>query len=185
MTARDGKEMIARWLADGCFNERLPEVAALRGVSQPEEYHAEGDAFTHTMLAIAAVDDDADIRVFWGTLMHDVGKATKTEFVHGRWRSYGHGEEGAAMVPGIMERLGLAELAGDVAWLVKHHHFHFSWNLRSGDRPTRNQRRFMEHPLFPLLLDVCMADAAGSLGRSDKGEKIRLIAELYEDESRG
>lgn len=184
MTARDGKNMIDRWLADGSFDERLPEVAALRGVPQPEEYHAEGDAYTHTMLALAAVDDDADCRVFWGTLLHDVGKAVKTAFIHGRWRSYGHGEAGGAMIPEIMGRLGLAELSSDVAWLVRNHLFHFSWNLHPGDRLTRNHHRFMEHPLFPLLLQVCAADAAGSLGKSDKGEKIRMIAELYADESR-
>lgn len=182
MTAREGREMVARWLAEGSFDEMLPEVAALRGVQQPEEYHAEGDAFTHTMLALAAVDDDADCRVFWGTLLHDVGKAEKTAFVHGRWRSYGHGEAGAAMVPGIMGRLGLGSLAADVTWLVKNHLFHFSWHLVPGARLTGHQRRFLEHPLFPLLLEVCAADAAGSLGKSDKGENIRMIAKLFAEE---
>jgi hypothetical protein len=185
VTARDGKELIARWLADGTFDERLPEVAALRGVPQPEEYHAEGDAFTHTMLAIEAVDYDADWRVFWGTLLHDVGKAEKTALVHGRWRSYGHGEAGAAMVPEIMGRLGLADISADVTWLVKNHLFHFSWNLHPGARLTGNQHKFMEHPLFPLLLRVCAADAAGSLGKSDKGEKIRMIAELFAEMTGG
>jgi len=167
---------------DGDFDARLPEVAALRGVPQPEDYHAEGDAYTHTLLALEAVDDAADPRVFWATLLHDIGKTEKTFFENGRWRSVGHAEAGAAMVPAVMERLGLAAMARDVAWLVRHHMFHFSWNLAGGQRLTRNQRRFMEHPLFPLLLEVCMADAEASHGLSDKGDKIRLIAELYEEE---
>lgn len=173
--------MIEQWLADGSFDVRLPEVARLRGVPQPEEYHAEGDAWTHTMLAAAAVADDADPRVFWGVLLHDIGKAQTTEFIRGRWRSWGHAEAGVRLVRPIMERLGLGELGADVAWLVKHHTFHFSWNLEPGMRLTRNQRRFAENPLFPLLLQVCAADAAGSLGGSDKGMKISRIADMLED----
>ncbi len=182
MTAGEGKKMVRDWLGDGTFDERLPEVAALRGVPQPEDYHAEGDAFTHTMLAVEAVDDASDPRVFWGTLLHDIGKSEKTFFEHGRWRSAGHAEAGADMVLPVMERLGLAWMARDVAWLVRHHMFHFSWNLGHGTRITRNQRRFMEHPLFPLLLEVCMADAEASHGLSDKGRKIRVIGEIFEEE---
>jgi len=174
--------MVLCWLADGSFDARLPEVAALRGVQQPEEYHGEGDAYVHTVLAIEAVEDNEDPRVFWGALLHDIGKSEKTFFDGNRWRSLGHAEAGAQLVPTIMERLGFSELASDVAWLVRHHLFHFSWNLGSDIRLTRNQRRFMEHPLFPCLLQVCLADAAASHGLSNKGGKIRQIAEIFEEE---
>lgn len=184
-SSRRCRELIEGWLADGSFDGRLPEVARLRGVPQPEQYHAEGDAFVHTMLAMAAVADDADPRVFWGVLLHDIGKAETTSFIKGRWRSWGHAEIGAEQVPAVMERLGLPELAADVAWLVRHHTFHFSWNLEPGARLSRNQRRFMEHPLFPLLLEVCAADAAGSRGGSDKGVKIGQLAEMYADVTKG
>lgn len=177
MKAADHKKLVEGWLDDGSFDEILPEVAALRGVPQPEEFHAEGDAFTHTLLATRAVDDDSDLRVFWGTLLHDIGKAESTRLVHSRWRAYGHAEAGAKLVHGIMLRLGFPELADDVAWLVKNHLFHFAWHLEPKVRLTRNQLRFMEHPLFPLLLEVCAADAAASLGRSDKGRVIKMIAD--------
>jgi len=184
-TAGHCRALIERWLADGSFDGRLPEVARLRGVPQPEQYHAEGDAFVHTMLAMGAVPDEADPRVFWGVLLHDIGKAETTSFIKGRWRSWGHAEAGAEQVPAVMERLGLPELVADVAWLVRHHTFHFSWNLEPGARLSRNQRRFMDHPLFPLLLEVCDADAAGSRGRSDKGVKVRQLAEMYADVTKG
>lgn len=185
MTSEKYRAMVRRWLDEGSFDEKLPEVAALRGVQQPEEYHEEGDAFVHTLLAMEAVDDADDPRIFWGALLHDIGKAEKTFFDGSRWRSLGHAEAGAQLVPAILTRLGLDELAADVAWLVRHHQFHFSWNLGSDDRLTRNQRRFMEHPLFPCLLQVCLADAAASHGRSNKGGKIRMIAEIYADEYSG
>lgn len=182
MTSGEYREMVLGWLAEGSFDEKFPEVAALRGVQQPKDYHGEGDAFVHTMLAIEAVEDEQDPRVFWGVLLHDIGKSEKTFFDGTRWRSIGHAEAGAVLVPAIMARLGLAEISADVAWLVRHHLFHFSWNLGYDARLTRNQRRFMDHPLFPLLLQVCLADADASHGRSNKGGKIRMIAEIFEEE---
>jgi hypothetical protein len=184
MTTGECRKMIAQWLAEGSFAEKLPEVAALNGVMQPEEYHAEGDAYVHTMLAIEAVDDAADVRVFWAVLLHDIGKSVKTELVKGRWRSFGHAEAGADSVPEIMKRLGFPQMASDVAWLVRHHMFHFSWHLRPELGLTRNQRRFVDHYLFPLLLQVCAADAVASHGSSDKGELIGRIAEMLDDESK-
>jgi putative nucleotidyltransferase with HDIG domain len=184
MMSGDCREMVGKWIAEGSFADKLPEVAALCGVMQPEEYHAEGDAFTHTMLAIEAVHDDADPRIFWAVLLHDIGKSVKTELINGRWRSIGHAEAGAEMVHGIMNRLGFPLMASDVAWLVRQHMFHFSWNIHPGAKITRNQNRFMAHPLFTLLLQVCAADAAASYGRSDKGDVIRKIAGLLEDESK-
>jgi putative nucleotidyltransferase with HDIG domain len=175
------RQLIEEWLSDGSFDERLPEVAALRDVPQPEQFHAEGDAYVHTMLAMRAVADDADPRVFWGALLHDIGKAETTHFAQGRWRAFGHAETGAELVPGIMARLGFPEMADDVAWLVKHHLFHFSWHYVAGEKFTRNQLRFMEHPLFPLLLEVCAADAAGSIGGSGKGRVIAALAEAWEE----
>jgi len=136
------------------------------------------------MLAIEAVEDDADPRVFWAVLLHDIGKAVKTELIKGRWRSFGHAEAGADSVPEIMIRLGFPQLASDVAWLVRHHMFHFSWHMRPEARLTRTQRRFADHSLFPLLLQVCAADAVASYGCSDKGKLIREIAEILDDESK-
>jgi len=180
MDTYQAREFLDRLIADGSLDEILPEVAALRGVPQAADYHSEGDAFVHTMLAVCAVPDDADPRVFWGVLLHDIGKALTTSFSSGRWRSHGHEEAGAGLVPAVMARLGLAELAGDVTWLVRHHDFLLSWNLQPGAALSGRQRRFMENPFFPLLLQVNAADAAASWGKSRKGEDGRMLAEMME-----
>jgi putative nucleotidyltransferase with HDIG domain len=172
------KTALSQWLADGTFPEKLPEVDALRGVLQSDEYHGEGDAYVHTMLAVDALSDGADPRIFWAVLLHDIGKAATTRFIDGRWRSRGHEEEGAKLVPEIMSRLGLPQLSEDVTWLVRHHDFILSWNIKPGDRLSARQRRFMGHPLFPLLLRVNAADAAASWGRSSKGETGRMLEEM-------
>jgi putative nucleotidyltransferase with HDIG domain len=178
MNVLNCKKVLSRWLSDGTFSGNLPEVAALRGVLQSAEYHAEGDAYVHTMMAVDAVEDNADQRVFWAVLLHDIGKAVTTRFIDGRWRSRGHEEEGAKLVPGIMTRLGLPAISDDVEWLVRHHDFILSWNMQPGDGLTPRQRRFMVHPLFPLLLRVNAADSAASRGRSRKGEIGRMLEEM-------
>jgi len=161
LTAGAWKLNIARWLADGIFEKMLPEVARLRDVPQAPEFHPEGDALIHTMQAIAEIDDDDDQRVFWAVMLHDIGKKETTVFVNGRYRSHGHAEAGANMVAGILSRFSLEKIADDVTWLVKHHHYHHAWNLQPGQPLSRRQQKFTEHPLFPLLLKVCAADAAG------------------------
>lgn len=177
MNAKDGKNLILRWQEEGKFEEMLPEVAALRGVPQPECFHAEGDAYMHTMMAAQAVADDDDPRVFWGSILHDIGKAETTAFTDGRWRAFGHDRLGARLVPKAMERIGFPELADDVSWLVRHHLFHFSWHILPGQRLSPRQLRFTREPLFPLLLRVCAADAAGSHGGGHKGDALRVIAD--------
>jgi putative nucleotidyltransferase with HDIG domain len=151
MVTADCKRLVNGWFNDGSLGERLPEVEALKGVPQPNEFHAEGDAYVHTMLAIEAVEDDADQRVFWAVLLHDIGKAKTTSFVNGHWRSSGHGEEGAKLVREIMSRLGFPGLADDVAWLVRHHDFILSWNLEPGYRLTPRQLRSWSTPSFPFF----------------------------------
>lgn len=156
----------------------LPEVAALDGVPQRPDYHAEGDVLVHTRLAVAALPENVDARVFWATLLHDIGKARTTRLLDGIWRSFGHDEVGAELVPSILHRLGRAELAEDVAWLVRHHQFHLAWsNLRQGAGLSPRQKRFCRHPLFLLLLEVCRADAAASHG-SAKGEVLHRLSDL-------
>lgn len=170
--------MLKKWEREGLLDHYLPEVEALRGVPQSPEYHAEGDAFIHTMLAVDAVDPDLDERVFWGVLLHDIGKKETTAMVDGKLRSFGHAEEGARLVPSILARLGRSDLAADVSWLVQNHTFHFSWNVVPGMRLSNRQKRFMDQPLFPLLLKVCAADAAGSHGHPDKGEAIATLLHI-------
>ena len=38
------------------LNEILPEVTSMKGVRQPENFHPEGDVFTHTLLALSILD---------------------------------------------------------------------------------------------------------------------------------
>lgn len=161
MTTGIWKERMLQWFEEGNFESILPEVAALRGVPQPPEFHPEGDAFEHTMQAVALIEDGDDERLFWGVLLHDIGKKSTTQFFNGRYRAHGHPDAGAKLVYGVLIRFGLVAIADDVTWLVKNHHYHHAWNLKPGQALSKRQQRFTEHPLFPILQKLCAADAAG------------------------
>ncbi|OQY16112.1 MAG: hypothetical protein B6I36_10925 [Desulfobacteraceae bacterium 4572_35.1] len=157
------------------FEELVPEVAALKGVQQPPQYHAEGDAFVHTCLAVNSLSDSTDERIQWAVLLHDIGKSLTTRCVNGRWQSHDHDKIGADMVPTILQRFGKEQISADVVWLVRHHHFALSWGIQQGKPLSRKQRRFCQHPLFPLLIQVVKADAAASYGESGKGFLVDQI----------
>lgn len=132
------------------------------------------------MLAVNAIPAVTDERVFWAVLLHDIGKATTTQFIDGRWRAHGHAEQSAAMVPAALGRLNLLDLMEDVSWLVRHHHFALSWGDVGARELSRKQKTFCHHRLFPLLVEVANADAVASQGRSKKGIFLKTICILAE-----
>lgn len=91
---------------DGWF----AEVKALIDVPQNPVYHAEGDAYTHTMMVL---DEAAKYRssvsnplyFMMAALVHDFGKAITTKEENGRIRSIGHEREGLPLVQRFIKRL--------------------------------------------------------------------------------
>lgn len=179
-TAGEARRQLTNWQERGELVILLPEVLVLQDVPQPPEYHSEGDVLSHTLLALDAVDDDDDERVFWAVLLHDLGKATVTRLEDGRWRARGHAEAGAEPARTVMHRIGKSGIAGDVVWLVRHHHFYFSWGKVGMHPLSKRQLQFCRHPLFPMLLRVAEADAVGSIGVSNKGRLVSRIRALAE-----
>jgi len=165
----DGDERAERFESDIRLPELLPEVFALADVPQPPDYHPEGDALTHTLLALRHLPPGADRRLTWAALLHDVGKALTTREIRGRLRAYDHDRKGAELTMDILARLGMEEReAADVVWLVRHHMFALSWQVRDEYDLTRNHWRFIEDDLFPLLLDLLEVDALASAASPEK-----------------
>src|SRR5258708_5609275 len=52
--------------------EVLPEIAAMKGVQQPPQYHPEGDVFVHTLLLLEKLPAAVSKTLAWGALLHDV-----------------------------------------------------------------------------------------------------------------
>ena len=112
-------ETLLRWARDGRLGDLLPDLEALRGISQLPA-HKE-DAFFHTLKVVDAI---APIPVRrWAALLHDIGKGpTFIETTEGRSRFFEHDRIGASMVPEIMGALDEPqELIDEVQCLVSLH----------------------------------------------------------------
>lgn len=98
------------------LDARYAWVRALRGCRQDPAHHAEGDVWIHTRMVLEALvalpayrtlDEAARARVFWGALLHDVGKPATTREEDGRITSRGHSSRGARLARRILWELGL------------------------------------------------------------------------------
>ncbi len=173
--ARRGFELLD---ASGLLADILPEVAAMKGVEQPPEYHPEGDVWAHTLLLLAGLDHPS-VTLAWGALLHDVGKPP-TFRVAERIRFDGHVEEGVRLAHGILTRLRFSrEQAEQIEALVANH-------MRFKDVPhmrVSTLKRFLRLPDFPEHLELHRLDVLASNRRLETYEMVRRkLGELSADE---
>src|SRR6266849_4734535 len=69
--ARRGFELLDE---AGLLQQVLPEIAAMKGVEQPPQFHPEGDVWIHTRMMIEMLPAGSSPTLAWGILLHDVGK---------------------------------------------------------------------------------------------------------------
>jgi poly(A) polymerase len=182
--ARRGFELLEE---TGLLAQVLPEVARMKGVEQPPQYHPEGDVWTHTMMLLEHLDRDSSATLAWGMLLHDVGKpATFTPpdpaKPGDRIRFNGHVEVGVAVARTILNRLRFSnEDAAQILALVKHH-------MQFGDVMKMKQstlKRFLRLPKFAEHLALHYADAASAHGDLSLYEFAkRKFEELGEEQIR-
>jgi poly(A) polymerase len=86
----------------------LPEIGAMKGVEQPQQYHPEGDVWIHTRMMLEGLPADASPTLAWGVLLHDVGKPPTFQSAAetgDRIRFNNHVEVGVRMAEAICKRL--------------------------------------------------------------------------------
>lgn len=206
--ADDPVRALDLWEKHGVVRTLLPELGAMRNCEQPEEFHAEGDVWTHTRLALEALADPSfqatfhvkpSIQLITVLLLHDVGKppTQKTPERNGtdRIRFDGHAHAGVKIAVDICERLKLGSAGvdcGELAWLIEHHLDVLNVERM---RPTTLEKTY----LLPrergfLLQRLSWADARASLEPDEvrRGEKFhevkrfkRLQERLRELQKRG
>jgi len=149
----------------------LPEVAAEIGVSQPEEFHPEGDVFEHTRLALAELRQPS-VTLAMATLLHDVGKPPTFEQAEDRIRFSRHDEVGATMARAVMERLRFPRRDTDrvVALVGRHMVFKDVTKMRES-----KVRRLVADDAFSELLALHRADCAASHGDLSAYEWVRAF----------
>lgn len=164
--------------SSGLLERVLPEVAAMRGVAQPPEFHPEGDVWTHVLAMLRIKKPSASPTLAWGILLHDVGKPptyTETD----RIRFNGHDKAGAAMSDAICGRLRMPKArAARIRELVANHmRFMHVEKMREA-----RLKRFLREPYFGELLELHRVDCLASHGNLRTHEFCkRKLGEIHEE----
>ncbi|MEO8596533.1 MAG: CCA tRNA nucleotidyltransferase [Candidatus Solibacter sp.] len=169
--ARRGFEILD---GTGLLEDILPEVAAMKGVAQPPEFHPEGDVWQHTLLLLEQLHEPTATLAL-GALLHDVGKPA-TFRVADRIRFDGHVEEGVRLANAIMTRLRFSrEETEQVAALVDNH-MKFKDVTRMKESTLK---RFLRLPGFEEHLELHRLDVMSSNRRLENYRHAREKFEEY------
>lgn len=163
--ARRGFEMLE---ATGLLNDILPEVAAMKGVAQPPEFHPEGDVWVHTLLLLEQLEHPT-VTLAWGALLHDAGKPPTFRIAE-RIRFDGHVEAGVTLARRILTRLRFShDVCEQILALVANH---MRFKDVAGMRES-TLKRFLRLPAFEEHLELHRLDCLTSNGRLDTYGFIR------------
>jgi poly(A) polymerase len=169
--ARRGFELLD---STGLLKVCLPELAAMKGVPQPPQFHPEGDVWVHTLLMLERLGEGCSPTLAWAVLLHDVGKPptfASAEETGDRIRFDGHAEIGARMAEAVCRRLRFsAEDIQQIETLVANHlRFKDVFQMRSA-----TLKRFVRLPRFrEEHLELHRLDCVSSHGNLDAYEFVR------------
>ena len=173
--ARMGFELLEKsWL----LSIVLPEIAAMKGVPQPPQFHPEGDVWRHTLLMIEGLPAGTSPTLAWGVLLHDVGKpptfrpASETG---DRIRFDHHVDVGVRMAEAISRRYRFSneETEQILALVANHMRFMDVDRMR-----TSTLKRFVRLPHFEEHMELHRLDCLSSHRNLDSyGAVERFLAE--------
>jgi poly(A) polymerase len=164
----------------GLLRTILPELDAMKGCLQPEQFHPEGDVFEHTRLMLELLPEKVSVPLVLSVLFHDVAKpVTATVDETGRIRFNEHDRIGAAMTESIMERLRFsrAEIEAVVEMVRQHMVFKDVPKMR-----VAKLKRFMARPTFEDELELHRVDCASSHRMMDNYEFLLRKREEFANE---
>jgi putative nucleotidyltransferase with HDIG domain len=145
----------------GILKYILPEVDILRETEQSKRWHSEGNSFLHTLDALERVKEESnDLDVLWGTLLHDIGKATTSEEIDGIIKHTHHASVGAEMTREVMNRFkSSTEHKEAVIGIVKDH-----MRIKQADKMKKSSlRRLIAEPHYEKVKLVSWSDSKASI----------------------
>ena len=150
--------------ATGLLAQVLPEVAKMKGVEQPPQYHPEGDVWVHTLLLLDGLPAGCPAALAWAALLHDVGKPATFRIAPDRIRFDGHVEVGVRIAEEICRRLRFPNHETEQILLLIANHMRFS-EVRKMKESTL--KRFFRLPHFDQHLALHRLDCLSSHGSLD------------------
>jgi poly(A) polymerase len=159
--ARSGFELLDE---TGLLQEVLPEMAAMKGVLQPPQYHPEGDVWVHTLMMLGGLPTGVSPTLAWGVALHDVGKPPtfRPASVTGdRIRFDGHVDVGVPIAAAICRRLRFSNDDTDQICALVANHMKFKDVAQMRESTLK---RFVRLLRFPEHLELHRLDCTASHG---------------------
>ncbi len=155
----------------------LPEIATMKGVEQPPQYHPEGDVWLHTCMMLDGIPAGSSPTFAWGVLLHDVGKPAtfrSAADTGDRIRFDGHVDVGVRMAEEICRRLKMSndETEQILALIANHMKFKDVEQMRSA-----TLKRFVRIAKFDEHLALHQLDCLSSHRHLDTYEFVREFLE--------
>ncbi|MGO9642748.1 MAG: CCA tRNA nucleotidyltransferase [Candidatus Acidiferrales bacterium] len=169
----------------GLLAPLLPDIARMKGVQQPPQFHPEGDVWVHTLLMLEQLGPGCSPTLAWGVLLHDVGKPptfTPPAGPGDRIRFDHHVEIGAAMAATICRELRFSndDTEQIVALVANHLRFKDVAQMRAS-----TLKRFVRLPRFEEHLELHRLDCMSSHRQLEAYEFVRrFLAETPPDQVR-
>jgi poly(A) polymerase len=145
--------------ASGLLEHVLPDISAMKGVQQPQEFHPEGDVFVHTLLLLDNLPNPCALTLAWGALLHDVGKPATFRVAPDRIRFDGHVEVGVKMAEKICAELRFSNDETEQILALVDNHMRFGHATRMKESTLK---RFLRMPSFDQHLALHRADCLAS-----------------------
>lgn len=164
----------------GLLQKVMPEMDSLIGVDQDAVWHSEGDAYTHTLNVIEALEKNnpgASPYLVWAAIAHDWGKLAAQSKEGGRVHFYGHENISAELVEQRMRELKYPnDVIKKTVKLVSNHmrgHTADQWS----EKAYRKFHREMGSELDDVLA-LLQADEEGSKPESgEQSKNYQMIKE--------
>jgi poly(A) polymerase len=168
----EGKARRAFELLDetGLLIQVLPEVARMKGMDQPPQFHPEGDVWIHSLLVLDQLPRGCELTLAWGALLHDVGKPPTFRVAPDRIRFDGHVEVGVAIGADICRRFRFSnDETRQILSLIENH-------MRFADAPRMKAstlKRFFRLSNFPEHLVLHRMDCLAAHANLDIYDFVR------------
>jgi putative nucleotidyltransferase with HDIG domain len=164
----------------GLLIQVLPEIAKMKGVEQPPQFHPEGDVWIHTLLLLDQLQPGCEPTLAWGALLHDVGKPPTFRIAPDRIRFDGHVEVGVAMGAEICRRFRFSnEDTRQILALIENH-------MRFADAPRMKAstlKRFFRLENFPEHLALHRMDCLAAHANLNIYNFVRAAYEAMPEET--
>jgi poly(A) polymerase len=154
----------------GLLSEVLPEVARMKGVEQPPQFHPEGDVWTHTLMLLEQLEAGCPLTLAWGALLHDVGKPPTFRRAPDRIRFDGHVEIGVAIAAEICRRFRFSNDETQQILALVENHMRFADAQRM---KASTLKRFFRLTVFEQHLALHRMDCLAGSGNLDHWEFVR------------